>query len=366
MTRVIELGAYWAGPMVGQFLATLGCEVVKVEAPHRPDPNRRLPAPRVLGSAAPGAQTAKPYFDQLNAGKRSVTLDIGTPGGADDFRALVSTADAVIENYSPGVLEGLGLGWTNLLRSNPALVMVSMGALHTEDGHPGLRGYAPVFSGVGGLDELVGYGDQTTGMLRTGWGDLSGGTAGLLALLGGLVHQRRSGSGAYLRVSQVKAVTYQVAGVLSDWCERPGEPEPWAAILPTSESSRWLAVSGPRAAIEEVAGMALRDDHQLAEWSRGIDPPQLRATLEHVGLAVTDVRRVEQFHEDRRARRRGVATTVHYTGLGQVPRFGVPWLLDESKAPLLTAQAEPLGNSTAAILAGLGAHGTTVSKEVSS
>lgn len=347
MTRVIELGAYWAGPMVGQYLAALGVEVIKVESPHRPDPNRRLPAPRILGSPVPDAEGAQPYFDQLNAGKRSVSIDINSPEGSRQLRTLVETADAVIENYSPGVLNSLSLGWTDLLQSNPRLVMVSMGALHKDDGHPGLRGYAPMFSGVGGLEALVGYENQTTGMLRTGWGDLSGGTAGLLAALAALIHQQRTGAGAYIHVSQVKAVTYQLTGPLDDWNNGGNEPEEWAAILPTSDPSSWLAVSGKRTAVEKAADIPpLHDDDELAAWSQRQQPTRLRESLGRAGLAVADVRRVEQFVHNERARERGVVDIVQYPGLGEVPRFGVPWLLEQSRAPLLTTSAEALGAST--------------------
>src|SRR5262245_45323548 len=113
--RVVELGGLVAGPYAGSLLAQFGAEVIKVESPRGGDPLRTW---RKLHNGT------SLWWYSLNRNKKSVTLDLAQPKGQEIARALIKDARIVVENFRPGALERWGLGWDDLSRLNPALVMV--------------------------------------------------------------------------------------------------------------------------------------------------------------------------------------------------------------------------------------------------
>jgi crotonobetainyl-CoA:carnitine CoA-transferase CaiB-like acyl-CoA transferase len=116
---------FWAGPFVAHFLATLGADVIKVESVQRPD------GIRFASTQQPTADRWWEWcamFHGMNAGKRGITLDLSRPRGVELLRELVARSDVVVENFSPRVLDNLGLGYEDLARENRGLVMVRMPA----------------------------------------------------------------------------------------------------------------------------------------------------------------------------------------------------------------------------------------------
>src|SRR5205085_5578572 len=114
--RVLDLSRVLSGPFAGRLLSDLGADVVKVEPPEG-DPTRWW------GEVRHGLSG---YYTQQNAGKRNVCIDLKAEGGPELARRLAAVADVVIENFRPGVLDRLGLGWAALSRDNPRLVMLSI------------------------------------------------------------------------------------------------------------------------------------------------------------------------------------------------------------------------------------------------
>jgi crotonobetainyl-CoA:carnitine CoA-transferase CaiB-like acyl-CoA transferase len=124
-TRVLDMSRIFAAPFTGQILADLGAEVIKVERPGGGDDTRSWGPPFVRN--AQGVETAETgYFQALNRGKKSVTVDISHPEGQALVRALIERSDVLIENFRPGTLERYGLGWENLRAANPRLVHCSV------------------------------------------------------------------------------------------------------------------------------------------------------------------------------------------------------------------------------------------------
>ena len=128
--RVIDVGLLVQGPQAGQTLVDLGAEVIKVELPLMGDMARWIPISM--------EDLRTPYFEACNRGKRSITVDLRVPKGAEIFRKLVDSADVLLANFKPGTLEAWGLGYEELSESNPGLVY-AMGSTFGPEGEGSQR-----------------------------------------------------------------------------------------------------------------------------------------------------------------------------------------------------------------------------------
>lgn len=340
MFRVLEFGGNWSGPMVGQYLQALRCQVIRVESRDHLDAVRQLPAPRDCGAKIEGATAAdNPYFAQLNAGKQSVELDLRTPAGLAAARALAADADVIVENLAPGAIERLGMSYAVLAAANPALCMLSMPTLHPGDPRESLRGYAPVFTGLGGLEAQVRYPDEITGMLMTGWGDPVGGMTGLLGLLAALHRRARTGLGAYVYVSQIKAVTWQLIEPFTVWRGGAKAVEAPTVVLGTTDPSRWVA-----AALTEDQWRA-HSGEPIAEWSAARSAEDVIAALAAFGHPAAVVQRIDTASDSERIRRRGIVTDGGNEVIGGWHRYHVPWRVN-GLTPKVQGAAPGLGEHT--------------------
>ncbi|HEX2483693.1 MAG TPA: CoA transferase, partial [Myxococcota bacterium] len=146
--RVLEATSTWAGPMCGCVLADFGADVVKVEPPGG-EVARRLPP------ALPGTQTSALHAT-VNRNKRSVTLDLGAPRGRELFLRLAAGADVVIENFRPGTLERLGLGYPDLRAMNEDVILVSISGFGQFGSQSERAGYDPLAQAASGFLSLNG------------------------------------------------------------------------------------------------------------------------------------------------------------------------------------------------------------------
>jgi succinyl-CoA:(S)-malate CoA-transferase subunit B len=151
--RVLELGTYIAGPFCGTLLAEFGAEVIKVELPGIGDPCRRY------GSESP-APDASYMFLSEGRNKKSITLDLRTPQGAEIAKRLTAQADVVVENFQPGTLERWGLGWDVLQAVNQRLVMARISAYGQTGPMSSQPGFGRVAIAFGGLGYITGYPDR--------------------------------------------------------------------------------------------------------------------------------------------------------------------------------------------------------------
>ena len=155
--RVADFSVHAAGPFAGMILASLGADVIKVESAARLDITRR-----------PHAMYGKPpsSFEQVNAGKRSVTLNLKEPRALELAYDLVRISDVVLENFRPGVMDRLGLGYPQLREIKPDIIMVSLSSNGQTGPEARYAGYAPMFAALGGLGYLTGYPDGPPVELR--------------------------------------------------------------------------------------------------------------------------------------------------------------------------------------------------------
>lgn len=205
--RVLDLGWVWAAPIAAAWLADLGADVVKVESPARLDLARRrgveFPSDRVaIRPSLPGHERAW-LFNAANRNKRSLVLDLKQVRDRDRFLELVSAADVMIESFSAGVLERLQVSPDVLMRTNPTLLLLSMGG-RAVDGEYVSRSYAPILSALAGIEgEVVDAAGAPLGLLNWGVADPNAGCWGVLAVLAALA---RGESGRHLVLSQLRAL----------------------------------------------------------------------------------------------------------------------------------------------------------------
>ena len=195
--RVLDLTQVWAGPYAARFLADMGADVIHIEGPSFPDAVRgvgRGPDPRQFNKT--------PYFNDYNRNKRGLALDLHRPEGIEAFRALAKTADVVIENWSVGVSERLGIGYADLKALNPRIVMAQMPGFAQDAPESERVGFGPTIEQMGGLVSLQGYEGEGPHKSGISYGDPTAGiaTAGAIALA--LLRRETTGEGGHVVMHQ--------------------------------------------------------------------------------------------------------------------------------------------------------------------
>ncbi len=210
--RVVDFGTAWAGPMATQLLADMGAQVIKVESRARMD-GLRLGRP-IIGEDLAGGDRGlwpelQPVFHGLNRNKLSVTLNLKTDAGLGLARELIARSDVVMNNYSPGVLERLGLDYPQLRRLRPDIILVSMPSVGDSGPLRDILAYAPIIQALSGLMSLVGYqqDEPLVGELQSPWSDAVSAIFAALAAVSALRHRSRTGQGQYVEVAQLEATT---------------------------------------------------------------------------------------------------------------------------------------------------------------
>lgn len=190
--RVIDYSHFLAGPYVGRCLAALGAEVIKIERPKTGDAGRQ----HAWFVGEDGEYSG--YFLQLNMGKKGVCVNMKDPRGREFMEKLVDTADVFIENYRPGALAKMGLGYEDLARRNPGLVYCSISAYgHTgPDSHR--AGFGLIAEAKSGIMQMVGTPGEAPPLLRISLGDMYTGIHAVAAINAALLGRVKSGQGQHI------------------------------------------------------------------------------------------------------------------------------------------------------------------------
>jgi crotonobetainyl-CoA:carnitine CoA-transferase CaiB-like acyl-CoA transferase len=214
--RVLDISMGWAGPLVGQMFAEMGAEVIKVEDTHHFDWWRGS-----LSMAPPEMQPIEraAVFNTANRGKRGVTLDLASVRGIEILKRLIEVSDILIENFSPGVMDRLGLAYEAVRAINPRLIMISMPSFGSDGPESNARGYGNTVEAMAGVTGLTGYhdGDGQRYTLSNALGDPVGGLHGVFALMVALRERERSGRGQLIELAQVESLIPFVADAMLDF-----------------------------------------------------------------------------------------------------------------------------------------------------
>jgi formyl-CoA transferase len=213
--RVIDLTNNQAGPSCAQILAWLGADVIKVEEPGKGD------IARTSLSDRPDADSL--FFLTFNCNKRSLTLNLKAPRGQEVFRKLLTTADVLLENFGPGVLERLGFGYPTLKQLNPRLIYASIKGFGTYGPHSEYKSYEPIAQAMGGAMSVTGFPDGPPTFTWACIGDSGTGMHMVIGILAALMQRHATGEGQQVEVSMQEAVVNLIRVSLRDH-QRFGKP----------------------------------------------------------------------------------------------------------------------------------------------
>ena len=276
--RIVDLTAFWAGPSATHSLAAFGADVVKIESIQRPD------GIRYSGGMRSDVEDWWEYgwvFQGVNTNKRSVTLDLQSPDGIELFKTLVAQADAVIENFSPRVLEQFGLGGDTLLELNPRLVVVRMPAFGLDGPWRDRVGFAPTMEQIAGLAWVTGMPDGPPVAPRGACDPLAGVHAAF-ALLAALEFVDDTGRGqlvetpmieTVLNVTASQPIEFEVFGLTLQRRGNRGHPRVTQNLYQCAGDDDWIAVTvrtdAERDSVMQMIGQsswADDVDRHLQQW----------------------------------------------------------------------------------------------------
>ena len=218
--RVLDLTNVLAGPFACHQLAHMGADVIKVETRGSGDLARQLGADSGLNQARMGVS-----FLAQNPGKRSVTLDLKHPSGKEVFRRLVRTADVVMENFRPGVMDRLGLGHAALMKERPRLVYCAISGFGQDGPLRDLPAYDQIIQGMSGLMSITGAPENAPYRVGYPVADTIGGITAAFAVAAALADRDRS-EGVFIDVSMLEATMATMGWAVSNHLIAGREPKP--------------------------------------------------------------------------------------------------------------------------------------------
>jgi len=398
--RVLDLTWVLAGPYATKILADNGAEVIKVESVHRPDPTRYSTSMRFSPRPEDGDPDTSGYFANFNRNKRSILLNLKHPLARDVALALVAQCDLLVENFSAGVLERLGLGPDVLHAVQPGLVVLRMSGVGQTGPASSAATFADTLAAMSGMTAETALGDGRPRGITFGLGDMVAAGHGVVAALAALEHRDRTSRGCVIDLSQLECVTSQMGSAFvevgadadlqaagcgdgSTW--GPGrdrangpnghatmaphgvfpcrEPDSWCAVVATSDDAfrslcrvigrddlardpALASVAGRKAHHERIAGA-------IEQWTMGQDAQTAMAVLQGAGVASGAVQDGRDLVDvDEQLRHRGFYQVLDHPKLGPILHEGVGIHLETTPGTLRTP-APLLGADTDDVLTAL-------------
>lgn len=379
--RVVELARILAGPWIGQTLADLGADVVKVESPDGDD-TRQWGPPFVAHAGDSGADAA--YFHSCNRGKRSVVADLRSEQGVDLVRRLAARADVFIENFKVGGLVKFGLDYASLSAAHPRLVYCSVTGFGQTGPYASRAGYDAMIQAMSGIMALTGEADGTPQKMGVAFADIFSGLYGVIGIQAALAQRARTGRGQHVDIALLDSMlgvmanqnlNYLVSGEVPT---RMGTAHPNLVpyqVFAVADGHVMLAV-GNDAQFRKACGVLERGD--LADdprYATNRGRVEHRATLvadlgtafarrtraavldglEAAGVPAGPINTLADIYADPQVAHRGMRLSLAAPGLagGSVPGVRTP--LTFSDAQLALARPSPmLGEHTDEVRAELG------------
>ncbi|KAH9180467.1 CAIB/BAIF family enzyme [Lactarius sanguifluus] len=216
--RVLDLTRVLAGPMATMLLADLGADVIKVEEIKRGDDTRSWNQPAApLSETAPKASSHLPpesaYFLAVNRNKRSITVNFKNPEGLEILRKLVARADVLVENFIPGKLDSMGLGYGDCSSINNRLIYASITGYGQTGPYRTAAGYDVVIEGEAGLMHITGEPDRPPSKVGVAVTDISTGLYTHGAIMAALISRQKTGKGVWIDCNLFESQAHQIAGL---------------------------------------------------------------------------------------------------------------------------------------------------------
>ena len=361
--RVLEFSWFAAGPIPAMWLAQHGADVVRVESAQHPDALRfGQPRPPDADLQDPNACA---YFNNFNAGKRSIILEMGAPHATESAKRLIRWADIVIENFRPSVMRRWGLDYPTVAAGRPDLIYVAMPAVGLEGPRAHYGGFGTGIKQFAGLTLVGGFDGRPPDVPPQAFPDyvINSGHAGT-AILAALLHREATGEGQFIEIAQVEstaAITgtaileYTVNGTVPS---RPGNRHPSFCphgVFPAAGEEQWVVIAvrdhGEWEALCRVTDHAewLRSDafatlparrrnaedleRRLGEWTSSRSGHEVETLLGAAGVPCARVQTNQDLLDhDPHLRERGYYWTLEHKTLGPTRYDGPPFRLSESPA----------------------------------
>jgi formyl-CoA transferase len=373
--RVIDLTQFEAGPSCTESLAWLGADVIKVEEPTKGDQGRR--------ASADGVDSY--YFVQLNANKRSLTLNLKTDQGRDILREMIRKADVFAENFAPGVIERLGFDYETVRTINPRIIYAQIKGFGPDGPYGKYLAFDMIAQSVGGALAITG--EKGGRPLKPGptIGDTGAGLHASIGILAALYQRQSTGVGQRVEVAMQDAVinfarmSYASLATLGRHPPRNGNQSVLATTSPSEayrckgggendycfvylsrvgnrQWERLLNVIGRDDLLEDprfrtaVDRFNNRDaiDAMMQEWTLQYDKKTVMEMFGEAGVPAGAVFETQELRDDPYLRKRGMFVTVKHPAHGEFTIPGWPVKMSESKVPVTTSPL--LGQHTQAVL----------------
>jgi len=266
--RVLELARILAGPWIGQTLADLGADVIKVESPEGDD-TRKWGPPFVRGPAGEPLDAA--YFHACNRGKRSLVADLRSAAGQEAVQRLAARSDVLIENFKVGSLQKFGLDYESVKSLNPRLVYCSVTGFGQDGPYAHRAGYDFMIQGMSGIMDLTGDPAGEPQKVGVAFADIFTGTYGVIGILAALAHRERTGVGQHVDM----ALLDSMVGVLANQAMN---------YLVSHEPPRRMGNAHPNIVPYQV--FAVRDGHVIIAVGNDAQFQRLCSYLGESALAV--------------------------------------------------------------------------------
>lgn len=340
--KVVELARILAGPWCGQLLGDLGAEVIKVERPGTGDDTRHWGPPFLHDAEGKSLDAA--YFHATNRGKTSRFIDITTPEGQAEIRALIADADVVIENYKVGALVKYGLDPARLRAAHPRLVVCSITGFGQDGPYASRAGYDFIIQGMGGAMSLTGEPDGAPQKAGVAYADIFTGVYSAVAILAALRQVEATGMGAHIDMALLDTQVGVLANQALNWMASGVVPSRMgnghANLVPyqafeTADGALIIAVGNDSQFAKLCALLHLSLDRDsrfatnptrvtnratliplLAEAIRGWSKADLYEALEAAGVPAGPINQVDEVFADPQIQARGM----------RIERDGVPGL----------------------------------------
>ncbi|MBD3107339.1 CoA transferase [Bacillus sp. AGMB 02131] len=204
--RILDMTNMWSGPYCTRLFADLGIEVIKIEAPHRPD-----------GIRSQKGATA-PFYRELNRNKRGISLDLNVMEDRQKFLELVEISDVIVENFSPRVMPNFGLQYEQLWKYQPQLINLSLSAFGQTGPYRDFVGYGPTLEAMSGIAALTHYDDGKPWLPGFSVSDIGAGIHGAFVLAASLICRQRNGEGIRIDLSQYEVACQLVGDCFFEGC----------------------------------------------------------------------------------------------------------------------------------------------------
>ncbi|GAA4023084.1 CoA transferase [Streptomyces plumbiresistens] len=372
--RVLDLATLFAGPLAATMLGDFGAEVIKVEHPTRPDPSR---------GHGPSKNGVGLWWKLLGRNKRTITLNLSTPGGRDTLLRLAATADVVIENFRPGTLEKWDLGWEELSAANPRLVLTRVTGFGQFGPYAHRPGFGTLAEAMSGFAAITGEADASPTLPPFGLADSIAGLATAYAVMTALAARDRTGEGQVVDMAIIEPIL-TVLGPQPTWYDQLGYVQErtgnrsannaprntyrtadgsWVAVSTSAQSiaervmrlvgrpelidEPWFATGAERAAHSDVL------DEAVGSWIAERTRTEVLAAFEKAEAAVAPIQDVRDVMADPQYQALDTVTTVDDPELGPLRMQNVLFRLSATPGAIRWT-GRPHGADTVEVLTELG------------